>query len=129
MTYTGWYSETAAKHHGWQVYKDSKGNEVKVTYVSKENGSDYVWTDKVCIGPIKPQCTTIVGSPVNGIDSQLVVMEGVTEYIEEEEVSLITDEAGHLVILAINECGNNHTQVDLLQLIQWLKTNRPELLQ
>jgi hypothetical protein len=64
-------------------------------------------------------------------------MEGVMEYNEGNPVILMTREAyeykpeghGRLVISATNEGGFNSTMVDLLQLIQWVKNNRPELLQ
>jgi hypothetical protein len=55
--------------------------------------------------------------------------EGVREYMGEDIVNLKTLDNGILVIEAINEGGHNSTEVDLLQLIQWLKINRPELLQ
>lgn len=70
------------------------------------------------------------------------IMEGVREYSEEMEVRLeategmykygVPDEEreghGRLVIRAWNEGGYNSTQVDLLELLQWLRENRPDLL-
>jgi len=54
---------------------------------------------------------------------------GVTEYCEEMAVSITeTPDAERLVVRALNEGGHNSTEVDLLQLIAWLKTNKPELL-
>ena len=61
-------------------------------------------------------------------------MKGVQEYAEEMTVYLIQTEglyktkegAGRYVIKALNECGCNSTEVDVLQLIQWLKENKPE---
>jgi hypothetical protein len=128
MTLTGWYSATAAKQHGWCFYEDPEGNKVKVTLVTGGDGNDYVWADKVCVGPIVWGPNAISGKIEDG-EKQCVEMEGVREYIEVEPVKLVYNNAGHLVVQAINEGGYNSTEVDLLQLIQWLKTNRPELLQ
>lgn len=68
-----------------------------------------------------------------------VPMRGVREYAEGYEVQLVeTDglyvsrgerrDAGRLAVRAINEAGHNWTEVDLLDLIAWLKANRPELM-
>lgn len=71
-----------------------------------------------------------------------VIMEGVQEYCEGGVVRIFrttgtykynTEQEkqtgyGRLVILAENEGGNNCTEVDLLQLIKWLKENMPELI-
>lgn len=35
---------------------------------------------------------------------------------------------GRPVILALNECGYNCVEVDLLDVIDWVKEHRPELL-
>lgn len=35
---------------------------------------------------------------------------------------------GRPVILALNECGHNCVEVDLLDVIEWIKENKPELL-
>jgi hypothetical protein len=35
---------------------------------------------------------------------------------------------GRLVIIALNEGGHNSTEVDLLDVIEWVKKNKPELL-
>lgn len=73
------------------------------------------------------------------------VMQGVTEYGENMDVYLDTTTGlynadnhglpdhqrqgyGRIVIVAINEGGFNSTEVDLLQLLSWVKHNRPELL-
>lgn len=67
---------------------------------------------------------------------------GVTEYCEDMPVELaettgryvygIPEEEwpgrGRIVILAKNEGGHNSTEVDLLELIAWLRANRPDLL-
>lgn len=47
------------------------------------------------------------------------------EYADKHKVKT---EAGREVIVAYNEGGCDLTQVDLLDLIDWLKKNRPELL-
>lgn len=62
-------------------------------------------------------------------DESYQIMEGVTEYLEGYPVSLRASESGTLHVVAVNEGGYNSTRVDLLQLISWLRKNRPELLQ
>ena len=63
-----------------------------------------------------------------------VKMRGVHEYSEGYDVELIsmlgfhTKRGDRLVVLAVNEGGQNSTAVDLLDLIEWLKKNRQELL-
>ena len=77
-----------------------------------------------------------------------MIAEGVNEYSEEMEVKIeqLTKREGecfenvtsrdtykaHMnerwVVVARNEAGYNCTQVDLLQLIEWVKKNKPELL-
>jgi hypothetical protein len=54
-------------------------------------------------------------------------MEGVTEYSEGMKVGLIKNK-NRYVIQAFNEGGFNDTQVDLFQLLNWLKKNRPDLI-
>lgn len=56
------------------------------------------------------------------------VMEGVREYTEGCPVEL-TRSAARLVIKATNEGGNNVTEVDLLDLLDWIKRNDPEILE
>lgn len=67
-------------------------------------------------------------------------MPGVREYCEAMSVRLAVTTgyysapnaprpgAGRLCVVAYNEAGHNSTQVDLLDLIDWVKLNRPELL-
>ena len=56
-------------------------------------------------------------------------LHNVREYAEGFDVTLKADEeTGRLCIVAMNEGGHNCTAVDLLDLLAWLKTNRPELL-
>ena len=57
-----------------------------------------------------------------------IPMAGVTEYAEGFEPALKEVE-GRLVVEAYNESGFNVTQVDLVQLIHWLRVNRPDLLE
>ena len=54
-------------------------------------------------------------------------MTGVVEYEEEMPVELVQRQ-GHWVIRAYNEGGQNHTSVDVAQLLTWLKAYRPDLL-
>lgn len=56
----------------------------------------------------------------------MIKMEGVREYCEEFGVEL-NDVNGRPVIMAYNEGGYNSTQVDLLDLIEWLKEHKEEL--
>ena len=68
------------------------------------------------------------------------LMEGVTEYAERLDVRLVRTTgtymgigkerpgAGRLVIEALNDGGYNCTKVDLLQLLAWVKANRPDLM-
>lgn len=56
-------------------------------------------------------------------------LEGVREYAEEYPVKIGYDQDEHrIVIKAINEGGYNCTLVDLIDLIDWIKKNRPELI-
>ena len=57
----------------------------------------------------------------------MTIMENVREYNEEFEVKL-SPENGRLCIIAINEAGFKSTRVDLLDLLDWLHSNLPELL-
>jgi hypothetical protein len=64
------------------------------------------------------------------------VMKGVSEYAEGYDVVICKTDgfdlgspiAGRLVVLARNQGGHDCTKVDLLELIAWLKANKPELL-
>ena len=55
-------------------------------------------------------------------------MVGVAEYGEELEVSL-GYEKGRPVIVALNESGYRCTFVDLIQVLDWVRVNKPELVQ
>jgi hypothetical protein len=57
------------------------------------------------------------------------IITNIREYAEEMPVKILTDEDnGRLVIQALNECGHNLTLVDLIDVIEWVKVNMPELL-
>ena len=58
----------------------------------------------------------------------------IREYAEEMEVAVcerIMDDEGNtkLVIDALNEGGYNGTHVDLLDVLEWVKANKPELIE
>ena len=67
---------------------------------------------------------------------------GATEYCEGFEVSIVNTRGeysrgvpekewcgnGRLAIKAFNEAGYNHTEVDLIELLTWIKDNKPEIL-
>jgi hypothetical protein len=56
-------------------------------------------------------------------------MYGVRDHGENDTPELYLDEqSGRLVVRAFNEGRHNVTHVDLLDLLAWVKTNRPELL-
>jgi len=52
----------------------------------------------------------------------------IREYSEEMVVTIINADNGRLVINALNEGGCNSTKVDLVDVIAWVKVNKPELL-
>ena len=70
------------------------------------------------------------------------LMNGVTEYAEGYEVQLVETTGtyvgdkpetewpgrGRLAIKALNEAGYNCTEVDLLEVLAWVKANRPDLM-
>jgi hypothetical protein len=53
-------------------------------------------------------------------------MEGVTEYAEGLDVRLSVNK-GRFVVDATNEGGYSGTDVDLVQLLEWVSKNMPEL--
>ena len=57
------------------------------------------------------------------------IMHGVTEYAEKLDVKLQVEDNGRLVVSAWNEGGFNGTSVDLMELLAWLKSNRPDLIE
>lgn len=55
-----------------------------------------------------------------------IKMEGVTEYCEGYPVELDTfEDGGPLCIVGTNEGGHNGTYINVQELIDWLKKNRP----
>ena len=53
-------------------------------------------------------------------------MEGVREYCEEMAVELVKGYGvERLVVRALNEAGCNATEVDLLDLLEWVAKNMP----
>jgi hypothetical protein len=61
------------------------------------------------------------------MDMREIIMEGVKEYAEEMDVRLGTRN-GRLTIDARNEGGHNGTDVDLVQVLEWVHKNLPQLL-
>ena len=75
-------------------------------------------------------------------DTKTQEMTGVREYCEQYPVALVLvsphaerpeygplpTEGPRWCVQAMNEGGHNSTSIDLLDLIQWLRANRPELL-
>lgn len=58
-----------------------------------------------------------------------IIETNIREYCEELPVKIKQDEeTGRWVIFALNEAGHNSTSVDLLDLLRWIKKNKPELL-
>ena len=53
------------------------------------------------------------------------ILTDATEYCEGEDVFIDTLKSGRLIIRAYNEGGHNCTEVDLKQLLAWLKINLP----
>jgi hypothetical protein len=56
------------------------------------------------------------------------IMHGVTEYAEGLDVRLQLEDNGRPIVSAFNEGGFNGTSIDLLELLVWLRANRPDLL-
>ena len=59
--------------------------------------------------------------------SATLIMDGVTEHMEELPVELGWCN-GNRVIVAANMAGYNMTMVNVVELISWLKEHAPELL-
>lgn len=64
-----------------------------------------------------------------------IEMDGVREYGEGRPVKLDQTEGlndappGRWIVRAFNEAGHNCTEIDVLDLVQWLRKNRPDLLE
>ncbi len=52
--YKGWYSKKQEDLIGYAIYKDDKGEEIKITQVSdsEQEDSPNNWDDTVCVGPV-----------------------------------------------------------------------------
>ena len=60
MTRYGFYSETAAKQFGYQVYKTPSGGEVMTTCVSTHpDAPEYAFSDKRCVGEVTDYVRTV----------------------------------------------------------------------
>lgn len=51
----------------------------------------------------------------------------IKEYVEGLPVEVLEVD-GHLVVQALNEGGNNGTRVDLIDVVNWVVSNRPDLI-
>ena len=59
----------------------------------------------------------------------LIVDTNIREYTEYLPVHIDeSTDKGRLVVVAYNESGYNFTRVDVVDLIEWVKQNRPDLL-
>lgn len=52
----------------------------------------------------------------------------IREYCESLIVEVDVGDDGRLVVRAFNESGYNSTEVDLLDVLEWVRQHRPELL-
>ena len=59
-------------------------------------------------------------------ETKVATLAGVREYSEGDPVELWVNAAGRLIVRAYNECGYSFTDVDLLDLLAWAKTGKPE---
>lgn len=57
---------------------------------------------------------------------KIAVLDGVREYTECDPVELWVNEAGKVVLRSYNECRNNHTDVDLDDLLEWIRAGSSE---
>ena len=55
-------------------------------------------------------------------ETKIATLSGVREYSEGYPVEVWLREDGRVVVRAFNECGNNRTDIDLLDLLAWSKT-------
>ncbi len=54
-------------------------------------------------------------------DVKLATLGGVVEHNEGLPVEIWINAIGRVTVRAHNECGNNYTDVDLFQLLDWAK--------
>ena len=64
---------------------------------------------------------------VKALLKSYTVLDGVKEYEEHYDVEL-QYQAERPVVVAFNEGYHNQTKVDLIQLLKWVKNNKPELM-
>lgn len=57
--------------------------------------------------------------------TKLATLDGVREHGEGSPVELWLNRSGRVVVRAFNECSNNCTDVDLLDLLNWASGNWP----
>lgn len=55
-------------------------------------------------------------------ETKLAVLSGVREHVEHEPVELWLNRSGRIVVRAFNECLNNYTDVDLADLVGWMRS-------
>lgn len=55
-------------------------------------------------------------------ETMIASLPTVREHTEGDQVELWLNRSGRLVLRAFNECHNNHTDVDLVDLLAWLRT-------
>lgn len=55
------------------------------------------------------------------LEIKLAELTGVREHTEGDAVELWMNQTGRIVIRAFNECHNNCTDVDLSDLLEWLR--------
>ena len=53
---------------------------------------------------------------------KLAVLFGVREYSEHDQVELWLNETRRVVVRCHNECGNNYTELDLFDLLGWVRS-------
>lgn len=55
------------------------------------------------------------------IETQIATLATVREWVEDMPVELWVNRGGRLVLRAYNECGHNSTEIDVFDLLDWLK--------
>lgn len=60
------------------------------------------------------------------VDTKIATLEGVREHAEGMPVELWMLDSGRVVVRARNENGYNHTDVDLSELLNWLKLTKDQ---
>lgn len=55
-------------------------------------------------------------------EHKIAVLDGVHEHTERYPVELWINKSGRVVVRSYNECGNNYTDVDLSELMDWLRS-------